>query len=37
VDMNLQFEKTFLDPLNTILKNIGWETEKKNTLESLFN
>jgi len=37
IDYNLQFEKTFIDPLTNILKNIGWNTEKKNTLESLFN
>ena len=37
VDANLQFEKTFLDPLTTIIQNIGWSIEKKNTLESLFN
>lgn len=37
IDKKLQFEKTFIDPLNTILVNIGWSTEKQNTLESLFS
>lgn len=37
VDAKTQFEKTFIDPLTTIIQNIGWELEKKNTLESLFN
>ena len=36
VDYDLQFEKSFLDPLKTILQCIDWRTEKTNTLESLF-
>jgi DNA polymerase elongation subunit (family B) len=36
IDYNLQFEKSFIDPLTTILDTIGWSMEKKNTLESLF-
>lgn len=36
VDYHLQFQKTFLDPLSTILNVINWNYEKKNTLESLF-
>ena len=36
IDYDLQFEKTFLDPIKTILDCIGWETEKQNTLDSFF-
>ena len=36
VDYSLQFEKAFIDPLNTILETIGWNYEEKSTLESLF-
>jgi DNA polymerase elongation subunit (family B) len=36
VDYNLQFEKSFLDPLKTILNTIGWHHEKVATLEGLF-
>jgi DNA polymerase elongation subunit (family B) len=37
IDYELQFEKSFLEPLKTILQCIGWGTEKKNTLESFFS
>ena len=36
IDYKTQFEKSFIDPLTTILDTIGWSTEKKNTLENLF-
>jgi DNA polymerase elongation subunit (family B) len=36
VDYNKQFDVAFLDPLKTILNVIGWDTEKRSTLESLF-
>ena len=36
VDYELQFDKSFLDPLKTILQCINWKTEKTNTLQSFF-
>jgi len=37
IDYDTQFDKSFLEPLRTILDVIGWETEKRNTLEDFFN
>ncbi len=36
IDYNLQFEKTFLDPLKAILDAIGWKSKEVSTLEGLF-
>lgn len=36
IDYDTQFEKAFVDPLSSILTAIGWETEKKATLDSFF-
>lgn len=36
VDYDMQFEKTFLKPVKAILDIIGWNIEKKNTLDSFF-
>lgn len=36
VDYDLQFDKTFLDPIRGILDCIGWKTEKGNSLEDFF-
>tara|TARA_A200000113_G_scaffold91096_1_gene81497 strand:- start:13772 stop:16273 length:2502 start_codon:yes stop_codon:yes gene_type:complete len=36
IDYDLQFKKSFLDPLQVILDTIGWDAEKKNTLEALW-
>ena len=34
IDYEVQFEKTFLDPMRFILNSIGWEHEKKASLEA---
>ena len=36
IDYDLQFDKSFLEPLKIILDSIGWSFEKKITLESFF-
>lgn len=36
VDYELQFEKSFLEPLNIILSCIGWHSEKTSSLEDFF-
>jgi DNA polymerase elongation subunit (family B) len=36
VDYDLQFEKSFVEPLKAILNAIGWNVEKTVTLESFF-
>ena len=37
VDYDLQFEKTFLDPIKIILDCLNWTTEKQSSLEDFFN
>lgn len=37
IDYDLQFEKSFLDPLRNILDAIGWKTEKTITIEDFFS
>jgi DNA polymerase elongation subunit (family B) len=37
IDYELQFEKSFIEPLKTILDAIGWRVEKVATLESFFS
>ena len=37
VDYDLQFEKAFVEPIKTILDAIGWEVEKKATLEDFWS
>jgi hypothetical protein len=32
----MQFEKTFIAPLSFILESIGWDIEKKASLEAFF-
>jgi hypothetical protein len=36
IDYELQFEKSFLEPLKSILDAIGWKVEKTVNLESFF-
>jgi DNA polymerase elongation subunit (family B) len=36
IDYELQFEKSFIDPLKSILDSIGWSVEKTVNLESFF-
>jgi DNA polymerase elongation subunit (family B) len=36
IDRELQFEKTFLDPLNSFARIVKWNTEKTNTLDQFF-
>lgn len=36
VDYDMMFEKTFLEPLNSLLSCIGWELKEKATLDGLF-
>jgi DNA polymerase elongation subunit (family B) len=36
IDYDMQFDKTFIDPLRTILNTINWHTEKQSTLEAFF-
>ena len=36
VDYDTMYDKSFVDPLRTILEVIDWKTEHVNTLESFF-
>lgn len=37
VDYELQFNKSFVDPLKIVLDCVGWKTEKQSTLEDFFS
>jgi DNA polymerase elongation subunit (family B) len=34
IDYNMQFTKSFLEPLNSVLNSIGWVSERRGTLEA---
>ena len=36
IDYDTQFNKSFVEPVKAILDSIGWEVEKRQTLESFF-
>jgi len=36
IDYDIQFDKSFVDPLRIILNSIGWHTEKTATLDEFF-
>lgn len=36
IDYDMQFDKSFLEPIRTILDVIGWQVEKRSSLESFF-
>lgn len=36
IDYDVTFEKAFIEPLDTIVKTLGWHTEPQDTLEDLF-
>ena len=37
VDYDMQFTKSFLEPLKKVVEIIGWQVEKRGTLESFFS
>lgn len=37
IDYEMQFQKCFLDPIKSILEIIGWDVEKRTTLENFFS
>ena len=37
IDYELQFDKVFLNPIQSILDAVGWSAEKVNTIEDFFS
>ena len=36
-DYDMQFDKSFVEPIKSVFDAIGWEIEKRSTLEDFFN
>ena len=36
IDYDLQFEKSYIDPIKTVLDVIGWKHDKTSSLEGFF-
>jgi len=36
IDYDRQFEKSFVEPLKNVVETIGWQVERRGTLESFF-
>ena len=36
IDYDMQFEKAFVEPLKGVLDVIGWDTERRSSLDSFF-
>ena len=37
IDYDMQFDKSFVEPIKSVFDAIGWEIEKRSTLEDFFN
>lgn len=37
IDYDMMFQKAFIEPMDTIIKSLGWNTEPQATLEDLFS
>ena len=36
IDYDMQFDKSFVEPIKSVFEAIGWEVEKRQTLEDFF-
>ena len=36
IDYDRQFEKSFVEPLKNVVETIGWQVERRGSLESFF-
>jgi hypothetical protein len=37
IDYDMQFDKSFVEPIKTILDAIGWQVEKRATLDAFWS